>query len=91
MIVQMREISLLQLIFSLATSALYIIAGVVGISNANNQEKANYLVGFGVVLLIIAVANLIITLFMYGLIMMLFSCVSIVWPILYMVGAYKNQ
>jgi hypothetical protein len=79
----------LALFLSVLIVALDIVAGILGIRFHNSVEKAPALSGYGIVLLVVVIVNLVVNAVLGAL--NVFGVVGLILPILFLTGARKNK
>ena len=78
-------------ILTLGGSAIQLIAGILGVSNAAKPEKANICIIFGILTAALSVLGNILTVASGGNFNFISMLLGLVIPVLYLVGAFQNK
>ena len=86
--------SVVAAIVALVGGILELIAGIVGVKNCGNPEKATACIVWGIIVLVISIISIILSIaggnVQVGSLIVSIIC-SVALPVLYLIGAFKNK
>ena len=78
-------------IFSLVAAVIELVAGIVGVKNNNNAEKANSCMVWGIIVAVLSVLGQVVNVIAGGDFNILSLITGLIIPVLFIIGACMNK